>query len=542
MLGLTFIFSLKGILSISLLTFFIWLLGDYPYWRAKRANNKNSITVTTATTATAETTSLQPDTNDTNEKHQKPIENLSLTHYILVSPFAAVYILGRAILDTIRYSLYFALWWCEKSIPYIDDWLYDKATIWIPKKYNEIESWWITKGKPGFISYKNHFQQQTLPTLIANLELFFIKTYNTGCIVVSSTQDFINAWKRFTQRHDWRQLATDLSNVAYTVFWNPLVWIVTRSIRLGKLVYHGLRSAAISIRDDIMWICSTLIPVIYNYTISTRLMRLCGISITKLTKGVHQLCLGIHEYLLVPTLGRFLTWLVKSIDQLILLLQDHTIQQKLLRMYRWTAPNLVWTIFEFSSFVTEIGTWARFVFIQLLYPAYVLFVRRVIPRLAIAYQKIVIQWGYELHIYPAWLMIYPYLNAPLLWAYTKLTVPVLNGLYTLVASLSTYVTQHLVVKLQTILSKVIEISMSYAQWVYSVIQSWLIKQAPVLSDLIQKLYTLIINSCDWDGLKQDTWLIMTELYDWTSKQSNMVYLSFERSLSAWAKEQGKEKK
>lgn len=537
MFGITYLFSYKGILFISLLTFLVWLLGDYPQWRAKRANNV-AVTTETATSKTAETKSVQPD----NVKHQRPIENLSLAHYILVSPFAAIYILGRAILDAIRYSFYFVLWWCEKSVPYIDDWLFDKATIWIPNKYNQLESWWISTGKPGFVSHKQQFQQQTLPILIENLELFFKKTYQVGCIVASSIQDFINAWKRFTQRHDWRQLATDLSNVAYTVIWNPSVWIVTRSIRLATLVYRGLRAAAVSIRDDVIWISTTLIPSMYNYTISTRLVKQCITSTTKLIKVIEQVCLGIHVYLLIPTLGRFLTWLVKSIDQLILLLQDNTLQQRLTRIYRFTAPHLTWILFELGGIATDIATWMHLVFVQVLYPAYALFMKRVVPRLAIAYQKVVIHWGYELHIYPAWLIIYPYMNTPLLWAYTHLTVPMLNGIYTFVVSISSFVTEHLVVKLQILFSKMIEISWSSSQWMYNVAQTWLIKQAPVLSGLIQTLYTLMINSCDWEGLKQDTWLIVSELYDWTSKQSNVLYFSLERSLSAWAKEQGAQDK
>lgn len=545
MLGLKDLFSFKGIVSISLLTFLVWLLGDYSQWKAKRVNTDSVTTATSAiaTTTTAETTNAESEnTNTAKEKEQKPIEKLSLAHYILVSPFAAIYILGRVILDAFRYSLYYALWWCEKSIPYIDDWLYDKVTIWLPKKYNQLETWWINKGRPGFIIRKQHFLKETLPTVAEHCEIIMVKTYQIGCTVASSAQDFIDAWKRFVQRHDWRQLVTDLTDVACTVIWDPSVWIVTRSIRLGKLAYHGLRSAGISIRDDVEWVCTVVIPSIYNYMISTRLVKIGLSALQRLKKGIEFICLRIHEYVLVPTLGRFLTWLVKSIDLLILLLQDHSLQQRLLRIYRWTAPNLVWTFFEVGEIMTDIGRWLQFAYVELLYPAYALFMKRVVPRLAIAYQEIVIRWVYELHLYPAWVIIYPYLNGPLLWAYTNLTVPVLNGVYRCIASVSAYVTQHSLVKLQAFLSKAIEISLRYSQMVYDIVQSWLIRQAPVLSGLIQKSYTRMIDACDWDGLREDTWFIMSQFYDWVSHQSNMIYLSLERSLSTWAKEQGAKEK
>ncbi|KAI7891725.1 uncharacterized protein EV154DRAFT_507025 [Mucor mucedo] len=540
MLGLRDLFSIKGIVSISLLTFLVWLLGDYSQWKAKRSNT-DSVTITTAT-ATAATASAESETTTAEEEKQKSIEKLSLAHYILVSPFAAIYILGRVILDAIRYSLYYAIWWCEKSMPYIDDWLYDTMTIWVPQKYNQLESWWVRKGKPGFILRKQYFLNETLPTVVEHCEITMVKAYQIGCIVASSAQDFIDAWKRFVQRHDWRQLVTDLSDVACTVIWNPSVWIVTRSIRLAKLVYHGLRSASISIRDDILWVSTVILPSIYNYMATTRLAKLLIRGLQTLTRGIHYVCLGVHGYLLVPTLGRFLTWLVKSIDLLILLLQDHTLQQRLWRVYQWTAPNLVWSLVEVGEIVTDIARWMQVAYVELLQPAYVLFMKRVVPRLAIAYQEIVVRWVYELHLYPAWVNIYPYLNGPLLWAYTNLTVPVLNGVYRCVASVSAYVTQHSLVKLQAFLSMAIEISVRYSQTVYTIVQSWLIRQAPVLSSLIQKSYTLMINACDWNGLRQDTLIIISQLYTWTSHQSDMIYLSLERSLSNWAKEQGVKEK
>jgi hypothetical protein len=353
-------------------------------------------------------------------------------------------------------------------------------------------------------------------------------------VIQSCTQDFIAAWKRFIERHDWHQLATDLSNIAFIVFWNPSVWIVTRSINLGKLVYSGLYSASMSMKNEFIWIFTVLAPKIVDYIASTKLAKLSYIGVIKVSNGVQWISVNIYKYILVPTLGVFFTWLVKSIDRLLIsLLQSHTIQEKLSALYRWITPNLVWIIFESSSLVREIVTWAHFIFIQMVYPAYILFMKHVVPRLAIAYQSIVVKWFYELHLYPTWLKIYPYLNTPLYWMYTHLTLPAVNNLYRLFTSISYYVTQQQLVLLQTLFNKV----MIYTQIIYSGIQTWLIRQAPILSNMIQKLLQLVANSFDWNGLSKETLYTATSLYDWISIQSNIVYLSLERSLSTWAKEQ-----
>jgi hypothetical protein len=535
----TYIFSVKGVASLFLPILIAWLLQDYPEWRAKRL--KNTLVGDKKSKAPAEQQQqLQQQEEDKdkqpNDKSNKD-DNLSIAHYILVSPFAAVYIITRAILDIIRFSLYFMIWSCERSMPYIDDWLFDTVTIWIPRKFNEIEKWWIKKGQPSFILYKTQFKQNTLPTIVENMELLFNAAYKIGCIVHKSMQNFISAWKRFVERHDWRQLSQDLSEIAETIIWNPTVWFVTRSIKLCKLIYSGLYSAIISIKNEIIWSCTVIIPTIFNYIVSTRLARLLYTGTVKLSNGIQWICLNINNYLLAPTLGRFLTWLVRGIDKIILLLSTHTFQQRLRRIYKWISPNLVWTVIEISSMVVQVVKWAQLFFNQLVYPAYNLFITNVKPQLAIAYQSIIVKWLFEAHLYPTWFKICPYLNIPLHWVYNHLIAAMLNGLYKISFSIYQYVTQQILVQVQVVSSKMIKFSMVYAQWVYSHIQLWLIKQAPILSNMISKLYDTMINSCDWNQLGQDIWTTATLMYSWISEQSNMVYLSLERSLSAWAKEQ-----
>lgn len=533
MFKLTAIFSVKGLLTLSILTFLFWILQQYPEWRAQR-RAQTTEAITKASSTLAESRQNEQEKEENIEKQTKEVENLSLTHYILVTPFAALYIICRAIIDTIRYSLYYLLWSCEKSVPLIDDWLFEKVTITLPTKYNDFTQWWTEEGQPKYNHFKEHFRDNTLPSVVKNLELLFLKLYEISCVVQSCALDFIEAWKRFVQRHDWKQLAADLSDIAFTIFWNPLVWTVTRTLNLGRLIYHGLRSATMSMKNDVTWICTVLIPTVYNYISSTVIAKkLCSGTI-KLMDGIQWIAVNTYQHLLVPTVGRFMNLLVNIIDRvLVVLLQSQTIQEKLKTIYRYTMPNLVWIIFECSSLVTEILTWVHLVFTQVVRPAYTLFMRHVVPRLAIAYQSIIVRWIFELHLYPAWLTIYPYLNAPLFWSYAHLILPVVNNLYSVVTSITHYVTQYQLAQLQVLLNKVVAVT----QVVYGGICTWLLRQAPILSNTLRKLSQMIINSCDWNGLSQDALLLANMFYNWISVHSNKIYLSLERSLTVWVEEQ-----
>lgn len=538
MFKLAAIFSVKGLLTISILTFLFWLLQQYPEWRAQRKAETTEAITKTFTTPEGSRQNEQKKEEKKEKQEKKEIENLSLAHYILVTPFAALYIICKALIDTIRYSLYYILWSCEKSIPLIDDWLFEKVTITLPTKYNDFTQWWIEEGQPKYNHFKAHFRDNTLPSIVENLELFFTKVYEMSCIIQSCMLDFIEAWKRFVQRHDWKQLATDLSNIAFIIFWNPLVWIVTRTFSLGRLIYYGMRSATISIKNDITWISTVLIPTVYNYISSTVIAKkLCSGTI-KLMEGIQKVTVNVYRHLLVPTIGRSMNLVVNTIDRvLVVLLQSKTLQEKVKAIYRYAMPNLVWTIFECSSLVTEILTWVHLVFTQVVHPAYILFMRHVVPCLAIAYQSIIVQWMFELHLYPAWLAIYPYLNAPLFWSYTHLISPVVNNLYSVVTSITHYVTQYQLAQLRVLMAKVVAVT----QAVYGGICSWLSRQAPILSNMIGKLSQMVANSCDWNGLSKDALLLANLFYDWISVHSNKIYLSLERTLTVWAEEQEENK-
>ncbi|KAK4516863.1 uncharacterized protein ATC70_000189 [Mucor velutinosus] len=491
-----------------------------------------------ATTTTAEAEPTPKDTITQNST-SPPAEKLSLAHYILVTPFAAFYIVGRALFDTIRYSIYWFLWSCERTIPHLDDWLFDFVTVSVPRAYNATEHWWTDHGKPACQRYATYTQQHIIPNTVHGLEVFFVGTYRVGCAIQTVTMEFVNAWRRFVDRHDWHQLAMDLSHVAYKTCWVPTAWLVTRTTRLCKITYSGLRAMVISIGNDVHWTCTVAIPYVYNYITSTRVAQWVGHGSVIVWKGVEKSGVWISDHVLAPTIGRLLTFLVRSIDSLILLLQQRTIQEKVERLYRLVAPHVVWACMDSVAIANDMLSGSYHAYKELIMPTYALFMKHIVPRLTIAYKAAatnLVEW-HNTHLYPAWLVIYPYLNVPLLWIYTNLTLPVYREMYALIATMTHYMTQYLSAQLWTLGTKLVDTSAAYATSVYSFIQYWLLKQAPVLAAFIQSSYERATQLCDWQALYQDSLAVVATTYDWVSRQSNAMYASLERSLGAWADEQ-----
>lgn len=546
-ISLSFIFSIQGFIYISILALLTWLLQGYPSWRQEKlaslkSDDKNKLLLSPAAAAATTTTTSSPSSSSLSKdstQENAPTEKLSLAHYILATPFAAFYIVGRATFDTIRYSIYWLLWSCERTLPHLDDWLFDFVTVSLPRAYTTMEHWWTEQGKPTCQRCTEYTQQHVIPNTVHGLEVFFVGTYRVGCNIKAITIEFVNAWKRFVDRHNWHQLAIDLSNVAYKTCWVPTAWLVTRTTRLCKITYTGLRAMVISIGNDVHWICTVAIPSVYNYIASTQLAQWIWRGSVAVWKSFEKSGIWINSYLLAPTIGRLLTFLVRSIDSLILLLQQRTIQEKLERIYRLVAPHVVWACMDSVAVLNDIVSGSYHVYKELVVPTYALFMKHIMPRLTIAYKAAaanLVEW-HNTHLYPAWLVIYPYLNTPLLWIHTNLTLPIYREMYTMVATMINYMTQHLNAQLWNLGAKLVGFTAAYAASVYSFIQYWLLKQAPVLAAFIQSSYEKVIQLCDWNALQQDIMSSVALMYDWISKQSNAMYSSLERSLGAWADEQ-----
>ncbi|KAI8642765.1 hypothetical protein BD408DRAFT_415894 [Parasitella parasitica] len=550
---LKFLFSTREFICISAIIFLAWLLTGYPQWRqGRRAALSASVAHPIAlgkheqqqndegtTTVNAQDTDKAAKETARSSASENTLKKVSLAHYILVAPFAALYIVGRATIDTVRYGLYYLIWACERALPHLDDWLFEFVTVIIPKAFASMELWWTDQGRPACTCCYAYVQQHIIPGTVHGLEVVFVGCYKGMCAIQTASMRFIAAWRIFVDRHDWRQLVTDLSDIAFETCWVPAARISARAIHLCKISWAGVRAMAISIAEDIKWTCTVAIPAVYRYVISLRITHACYYGLVAATEGARWGFVCVNDYLLAPTIGRLLTFLVRSIDSLILLLQQRTIHEKLKRLYRLVAPNAVWMLADCVAIINGLCVASLLVYDELLRPAYHLFMKHIMPCLTIAYTAAatnLAKW-YNVHFYPAWLVIYPYLNAPLLWMHTNLTLPIWRQAYHIAASMINYITQHLSAQLWNLCAKIAAMTLAYAQSVYSFIRLWLLKQAPALASLVHLSYETVIQVCDWNALQQEIKATVSFVYDSVSDQAKMVYSSLERSLSSWADEQ-----
>ncbi|KAI8968587.1 hypothetical protein BDF20DRAFT_189467 [Mycotypha africana] len=438
--------------------------------------------------------------------------------------------------------LYFFLWWCEKALPYLDDWLFAFVTITIPKAYEQTEQWWLQRGKPAYLKRKAYIKQVIFPSIIDKLEKFFLSLYKASCVAQNGIKEFVAALNKFIKRHDWQQLMEDLGNIVYDRFWIPSTLVLTRAINLYKFIYAGIRATVISIVNEAKWICTVAIPTAYQYIVSTRLAKAVYNGSVWIKEKLQLLFTLLNTYILAPTVGRLLTGIVKAIDKLILLLQQRTFQKKLAKLYRIYGPKLVWVTVEISGILFDSMALVRHFWAELLYPAYRLFVKHVKPRLSIAYKSFAtcIDHWLRSKVFPAWIRLYPYLNIPLFWVYMNLALPLYCEIYTIQSTAAACISQNLAGKIWSVMSTIIELVAVYAKEVYTLLQLWLMKQAPVLSRILQKSYETIRSSCNWTSLQQDILYTASQFYDWMAKQINNIYLSMERSLNSWVEEQQEE--
>lgn len=527
MFRFSFFFSIQSLLILCIALFIFYILQDYPQWKSNRQP---------ATTREESKPTSSKQQQESAENKKDSIENVSIAHYILVMPFAVLYIIVRVLFDAIRYSLYYTLWTIEQSLPYIDDWLFDTLTVWLPAKVNEWSEWWKDKGKPAYLIYQDHFYQHTLPALIQLMENAFVNLYRLGCVCQSLASELIDIWTKFVNGHDWNQLVDDLSEVAYRAICQPMMTVTTSIIRLCQLIYRGTKYLYLSMKADIVWAATEAVPRMYDYVISTRLVHLLSAVFDLLYKQLLRIILGIRDHLLAPTLGRALSWLVRGIDYVLLLLQTNKFQQRLERVCRFLIPQTTWVITEIWRTVSDLWTVIRMIHYQLIYPAYLVYVKHVMPRLSVGYHQMrdrLIQL-YKRQIHPAWLYLIPYIRTPIIQIYIFI-----RPLGNLTQAISTELIKwslRLGSCMQVGIIQFFQLFAVYMHQLYEVLQQWLMKQAPLLSKLLQHCLDKIY-AYNWQGMKDDLMNNGFILYQWISEECNLIYASIERSLVVWVNEQ-----
>ncbi|KAI8992595.1 hypothetical protein BDB01DRAFT_778976 [Pilobolus umbonatus] len=535
-LNRSFLLSYKGITTVISLIVLYYLIKDYSKWRESKKSKKDIVN-----TDTVDENKIKNDSSNTPENKDK----LSMAHYILVSPFAATYIVGRAIVDSIKYTIYYALWYSEQIIPHLDDWLFNTVTVWLPAKYNQTEHWWTNTGYPLFKKSLTHFTQHIIPLIIQYMETFFMTLYSVCCTVQSTTARFIAFCRDFTQRPEWYALGHRLYEIAYLVIWSPSTWIVTRSIQLGRLIYSGCYASFLSLKEDVHWLIDDIIPRIYGYIASTRIVRVIQFMLSLIYKTVSIVSHVVKDYLLVPVIGNILTWTVRAVDQLIMITQTHGhfVSDGVHIIYSFLGPHIVWMFMDFSLLIMDVIKSINIIFAELLIPAYRLFVKHLLPKLSVLYLGLRTRFIslYSAYISPTWQMIYPYGNKIWQWLYVKMSIPievVSQFMYNIVINIRSRMLV-LVQSMASIAVDQLKLSLIHAQTFYTWASIWLQKQAPLLSDLLYKIW-MVFASYDWTSIIEEGRMVIATIEEWTSTQANIMYASLERSLTLWAVEQGSE--
>ncbi|CAO3690707.1 unnamed protein product [Rhizopus stolonifer] len=430
------------------------------------------------------------------------VNNASLVHYILVAPFAAFYVIVRLLFDTVRYGLYYSLWYLERSWPQIDDWLFETITVRLPHRLEQLETYWSEIGRPTLVGYQAHFLKHWLPRSLEAVEVVCLRIYQFGCAVQRLVVAMVVVWRRFAESHDWQRLAKDMGEA--------LEGIAISLWRLGELGYRGCHQAIISIKADIIWLASWVLPV---------LDWLFGVGewiVVRLEVVVGPM-LWIRDTLVAPTLVRALVVCLKAIDRLLLMVQRNS--HLLERIHRFLTPHLVWICLDFLKMGADLWTLIKKAFKEI-EPAFDLFVKHVLPRLSVAYRKLRERlWCW---LAPTWNFIVPYLQS--------LCGPVVLGIQIACIKVADWLWLCLP-SLQTVVARCLLMAAGCGRQIYSVSQQWLVKQAPVLSGLLQQ-----IHDYDWQRCNQVMTSMTLVTYQWASVQTQLVYSSLERSLVGWANE------
>ncbi|KAG1471076.1 hypothetical protein G6F56_002330 [Rhizopus delemar] len=475
-----FIFSIQGFLLLLFLFFlFLFTFRDYSRW--KSTNAQDTLNTTTTTTV---------------------VNNVSLVHYILVTPFAAFYVIVRLLFDTVRYGLYYSLWYLEKSWPQIDDWLFETITIRLPRRLEQLETYWTEIGRPTILSYQARFLKHWLPRSAEVVEVVCLRIYQFGCAVQRLLVAMAVVWRRFVESHDWQRLAKDMGEALEGIAIN--LW------RLGELGYRGCHQAIMSIKADIIWLASWVLPILDWLFIVGEWMAV------RLEVMVGPM-LWIRDTLVAPTLGRALVVCLKTIDRLLLMVQRNS--HLLERIYRFLAPHLVWICLDFWKMGTDLWALTKKAFKEI-EPAFGLFLKHLLPRLSVAYRKL--RERLWCLLAPIWNLVVPYLQrlcGPVVYGIQIACIEVVGWLWLCLPTL------------QAVAARCLVMATCCARWIYSMSQQWLARQAPVLSRLLQQIYDY-----DWQGCNQVIMSMILVTYQWVSDQLQLIYSSLERSLVGWANE------
>lgn len=548
MIRLSTIFSLNNLPYIAAVLVLLWLLRDYPQWRSKR--------ISTAAVKSGSSTSSHPaeQTRKTRisdgyfktdvKKHHddssdRANNQLGVLHYILMFPFATVYVLFRGAIDFTRFLLYNLLWFLEKSAPTFDAWLFEKVTVWLPAKVDQAEKWWDTRGIHIWQTSKKYVTDTILPAIILGVENIFFILKRIWELSHRSGVALRKIWINIAQRHDWRQVAQDAIEFWTIYVWPSMSYVAAKLYSIAILVYTGSIRTVKSVGQDIVWIFTTALPALYDYVASTRIFR-----------ALHQAYRTCTDYLFkmsalfTPLVRIIQETTVAAIDALVRTMQSERFQ----RLWRAFERNLrvqaSWFLAEALVFTISLGELTRYTVDHLLIP-FVIFTRRELyPHLQATYRRILetLQPLYMRFLAPLWSRVYPlliplyqriseFVSAPMkaLWILSCDFAAKLWSVTTAYIAISVAATKNAMIHITTLISpyvkqaysSVLGVIESYAPKLYIALRRAFEKTAEVLSSFVYN----------------DLVIFTGALREWLAIQSELLFASLERLLAAWFQEQ-----
>ncbi|KAI8148936.1 hypothetical protein BJV82DRAFT_505794 [Fennellomyces sp. T-0311] len=455
-------------------------------------------------------------------------------------PMATVYIVARALLDCSRNVIYYTLWFLERSTPVIDAWLFHKVTVWLPAKYEQCERWWATRGVHAWHKTQNYAVNTVVPTTVHCLDQFFVGVGHTYRSLHKISIQFGVAWRRFAQKHDWKQLASDMVDLWTAVVWQPTVWIVSRTYRLGAMLYYGSRNVIRSLKEDVRWVFAVALPTVWHMIATTRIFDWTyhgALWVNARTKwGVAKML----EHVVLPLLQSLRRGTITSIDFIASVINSPGFQKRLHAARVVVMSSTVWMVQDQITFLTDNVE----LFLGVVVPCANWFMNEVVPRLSAAYHRLtMILWrSYQRHLRPALVTAYCLVQPFALAIYTHLSgaisVPFVK-MWALAQTIGTAAWDYAQLYGQHTLSTAFQLARQSGTraWIlskqlYTHLSLWLEQQAPSLLSAFNTAWELAV-SHGFNLMHVDA----TAMKEWVSNVAELTFESLERILSEWIKEQ-----
>ncbi|KAF7723118.1 SWI SNF, matrix associated, actin dependent regulator of chromatin, sub b, member 1 [Apophysomyces ossiformis] len=522
----------------------LWFARDYPAWRDKRRRSEG-LGQTNAESIPSTLHSTQKEKDDAHVSSTGSVTDakqhakLTWIHYILVSPMAALYILVRGALDLARFVLFRMLWYGEQSLPMIDAWLFEKVTVWLPQKIEQLAVWWETYGVDSWERCQAVVVAEGSRMLILLVEQAVTCLWMLFKLVQRITVWLCEVWQLLRDACDWKQRAKDALQVYKIYFHEPCLSFTMRIQRLIALFMEACYQTALGVLEDVIWFVSFTGNCCHH------------VFVTFLYDPFYHMAAWMHMQFQrrkeQSVMWFHLTTLylaAKSVDAFeygMDIVRSEAFQRNYMRLQRLFWSRFVWIIHETLDLAEGFQMTLETTVVHFLKPAMEVFVHAILPQLSDAYGKAaaIIRLLFMEHFYPTWVWTIRHFAGPLsvLWAFVThfsqilwaCTWPIVNTLWEQVVSMAgvmATVSKYWMVRTYGI-----------GSIFYNELAEMVKENTPAVAQIFLAWAERIVASVDWSGLQSDFVLMVMTLQEAATTQFNLLLMSLERTLNTYIKEE-----